>query len=343
MSLIKVDSLQCVRNEAENISLDPQRASSVRIDIPRVIFRDLQMQEMEYLLEFSLRVRDGGIVVELGGEDTRPAVIIGMGFKAQNKNQVRYHRYSGGSKRRTGRDQARMTDQPHGTIKDHLKRTEIEHIVAISRKESSEAIAEFEPESVDLLVISDMQTFEGYLRTLHDWQSIISPSGSILLYSGRLNESMLQAANRFAFQSGMGYRLSSPSLSAYFMELGGSKSYRTNRDMRWFAAPAWENRDSWMPLLETYIQFHSENKDCLLSLYAGDLTNSDTRQVFQIVSDYLERRNMKPENTPEIEIVNRLALEGEFYIPLCGGPLDTHLEKRYSLRCFDFSRFPLSA
>ncbi len=343
MSLIKVDSLQCVLNKEENISFYPQRTPSVRIDIPRVISRDLQMHDMEYLLELSVRVRDEGIVVELGGEDTRPAVIIGMGLKAQNKNQVQYQRLSGGSGRRTDRDHAQMRDQPHGTIKEHLKRTDIEHIIAISRMESSEAIAEYEPESVDLLVISEMKTFEGYLRTLHDWQSMISPTGIILLYAGRLNVSMLQAANRFAFQSGMMCRISSPSLTAYFMELSAFKSCLPDREVRWFAAPDWENRGTWMPLLDTYIQSHSGNKDCLLSLYAGDLTNSDTREVFQIVSDYLDQRNMKPENAPEIEIINSVALEGEFYIPLCGGPLDTHLEKRYSLRCFDFSRFPLAA
>ncbi len=343
MSLIKLDSLHCVRNEEENISLDPHSAPTVRIDIPRVISRDLQMRDMEYLLECSVKVPDDGIVVELGGEDTRPAVIIGMGLKAQNKNQVQYRRFSGGSERRTGRDHAQMRGQSHGTIKEHLKRSAIEHIIAISRKEIFEAIAEYEPESVDLFVISEINTFDGYLRILHEWQPKISPTGVMLFYAWRLNASMLQAANRFAFQSGMTCRISSPTLSAYFVELSSSKPCQSDREMRWFAAPDWENPGTWMPLLDTYIQSHSGNRDCLLSLYAGDLTNSDTRQVLQIVSDYLDEQNIRPENTPEIEIINSVALEGEFYIPLCGGSLDTHLEKRYSLRCFDFSQFPLAA
>lgn len=336
MSLINVDSNHHMLKEVEDVS---QSKIQVRIDIPRVITRDLQLKDMEYLLQLSMSVPDAVQVVELGGEDIRPAIIIGMGLKAQNKKQVRYQRYS----EYAGRTMKHGVTHPYNSIQDCLRRTKISDVVVNIHKRGFKARRNYELESVELLVISEMNTFDGYMRTLLEWQPVITSGGRILLFSGSLNGSMFRAANRFAFQSGMNIRISCPSLTAYFMELHALESDRMGGKERWFAAPDWERRGTWTPLLDTYIHSHSGNKDCLLSLYAGDLTNSDTHQAFTNVSEYLHCQNINPENAPEIEITNSVALDGEFYIPLCGGALDSHLEKRYSLHCFDFSQFPVAA
>ncbi|MFQ3549584.1 MAG: glycosyltransferase, partial [Armatimonadota bacterium] len=97
----------------------------------------------------------------------------------------------------------------------------------------------------------------------------------------------------------------------------------------WIAAPSWNDDKSWQNILDKYFKT-AHNKNVILSLYAGELTNSNPQEVYNKLTEYMKSNNIDPNTCPDIELTDIISLEKAGAVILSGGELDNKLKEENS-------------
>ena len=110
------------------------------------------------------------------------------------------------------------------------------------------------------------------------------------------------------------------------------KSQTTNVE-RLFVAPRWDAPDTWQPVLKEYISAHDSSDGSLLKMYAGSMTDSDSKEVYHQVSEFLRELGADGDECPDIEIMGTLPGDDCARIILTGHEIDSRLMGQFPDRC----------
>ena len=175
--------------------------------------------DLQYLFHRARALATNSVIVEIGSFLGLSAIIMANGLAASNNYGARIYCVDKWEIWMDLKELGVLGDeQLYETFITNIRNAHVDSFVHPIRNRSTEAAADFEAHSVDMLFIDGDHTFEGCYADLEAWYPKLRPGGILIGHDCVPGEGVLQAVERFASEHDLDYSITEPPAAHYMFE-----------------------------------------------------------------------------------------------------------------------------